>query len=127
MHENKFQKKVIDALKKRPVFIINLHGHLMQRAGLPDLKIIHSQWHGFLELKVGVNKPNAIQKAVAKKIAARGVPVYILRCVEEDYSGLGDTYCKYTLEDFKGKVIKYILDLNDLLNTLIRLKKGKDE
>ncbi|KKN75689.1 hypothetical protein LCGC14_0377920 [marine sediment metagenome] len=118
--ENKFQTKLKKILESQCAFIINQHGHMMQRSGIPDLQIIHRRWHGFLELKVGKNKPSDIQKSVAAAIELRGVPVYVLRCVERPIdSGL----CGYnlTLEDFEGKVIRRCFRLDSLLNILAGL------
>lgn len=123
MRENKFQKLVKKELEKKAAFIINLHGHLMQRSGLPDLEVIHSKWHGFLELKVEDNKASDIQRSVAARIAKRGVPIYVLRCVEIGMGDIYGGYFKYILEDFDGNFIEQFFNLNELLNILIRLKE----
>lgn len=127
MKENKFQKQVIKQLENQCAFIINLHGHMMQRAGLPDLQIIHKNWKGFLELKCEDYEASALQRAVAAKIELRGTPIYVLRCVEKS-SGALFTYSedtKYQLENFSGEVITPFGSLKSLLRILIGLDKPK--
>jgi len=132
---NGFQSKVIEQLESQAAFVINIHGHMMQKAGLPDLQVIHRRWDGFLELKVGPqrlkkNQPSDIQYDIAAKIKARGMPVYVLRCVEvEGFCGGGSKYgiwCQYMLENFEGKVIKRIDDLRSLLDVLVKLNETKE-
>jgi len=130
MKENQFQKKVTKQLEKQAAFIINLHGHLMQKSGLPDLQILHTRWDGFLELKVGKNKASVLQRVIAAKIELRGTPVYVLRCVEVDAANLGingayGIYYDYTIENFEGKIIETFDDLNSLLDILVELKTPK--
>lgn len=127
MKESRFQKKVIGILTKQAAFIINMHGHLMQRPGIPDLFVVHRDWTGFLELKVGPgrfkkNRPSDIQKSVAKKINARRVPCYVLRCVDID-TEICDLYCNYNIETFDGKLIRKFPDLATLLEILIALEE----
>lgn len=128
MKENKFQTKLKKVLESQCAFVINFHGHLLQRAGLPDLEVIHRRWHGFLELKCGKNKASALQRSVAAAIELRGVPCYVLRCVEQSKDGIpsdGD----YTIEDFDGKVLWRMFNLGVLLLTLAGLDShsGFDE
>lgn len=125
MKENKFQKSVKKYFENKGAFVINHHGHAMQRSGLPDLQIIHLRWKGWLELKVEKNKASTLQRVVAAKIGLRGMPVYVLRCVETEgcyyHESLAQKLMIYTLEDFEGGIITEINDLNCLLNTLIGL------
>lgn len=128
MKENKFQKKVIEALEAKCAFIINLHGHLMQKSGLPDLEVVHRSWHGFLELKVGDNEASDIQRAVAAKILKRDVPCYVLRCVclsHFNCYGLEYKYIPCVIENFNGTVIAEIGKLDKLLTKLVSLEIEK--
>lgn len=123
MKETTFSKKVVKALEDKCAFIINVHGHLMQRRGIPDLEVIHRKWHGFLELKVDKNTASDVQKKVAKKIALRDVPVWILRCTDIDISKLNlakwNKMYKITLEDFNGKLIAKVNRLDMLIDVLV--------
>lgn len=127
MKENKFQTKLKKILESQCAFVINLHGHSLQRSGLPDLEIIHRRWHGFLELKCGKNKASDIQKSVAAAIELRGVPVYVLRCVDwpkNTCNGSAAYYSDehyYYLEDFEGKVVANVGGLDGLLDILAGL------
>lgn len=129
MKENKFQKQVKKQLENQGAFIINVHGHRLQIAGLPDLQVIHRKWKGWLELKVEKNEASALQRVQAAKIELRGMPVYVLRCVDLRFTcgnPLGIDYgFEYTLENFQGDVITEINDLNSLLGVLIKLEEEK--
>lgn len=131
MKENKFQKKVKEQLEKQAAFVINMHGHLMQRAGLPDLQVLHTRWDGFLELKCEDYEASALQQIIAARIELRGTLCYVLRCREVNMSLIGeinslikDEYpYEYTLENFQGCVINTFYDLSTLLDALVELSK----
>lgn len=125
MRENKFQKYVIEQLESQAAFVMNFHGHGMQRAGWPDLEVLHTRWDGFLELKCEKYKASALQRVTAAKIELRGTPCYVLRCVET-HMDANFTYSEdteYTLENFQGDVIKTFYDLRKLLDILVGLSK----
>ena len=126
MKENKFQTKLKKVLESQCAFVINFHGHALQRAGLPDLEIIHKRWHGFLELKMNKNKPSPIQKSVAAAIELRDVPVFVFRCVEHRvegmYTSVIDPPLVYTIEDFEGNIIADVGNLDGLLDILVGLE-----
>ncbi len=129
MKENKFQTKVVKQLKNQAAFIVNVHGHRMQKSGLPDLLIVHKDWKGWLELKTGKstikkNQASAIQRIQAAKIELRNMPVYVLRCVERD-EGIYGIYCDYMLENFQQEVVETFSDLSSLLGILIKLELNK--
>jgi len=124
MLESKFQKQVKKVLEKQGAFIINIHGHGMQKPGLPDLLVIHPKWTGFLELKTEKNKCSEIQQAIACKIKVRGMPIYVLRNVEFGTEIYGCIY-QYYLENFDGGAIAEILNLNLLLQVLIEEREDK--
>ncbi len=122
MKENKFQTKLKKVLESQCAFVINFHGHSLQRNGLPDLEVIHKRWVGFLELKCGKNKPSDLQKSVSAAIELRGVPVFIFRCVEE-LGGAAErgSFYIHTLEDFEGTVVARVKYLDELLDILAGL------
>lgn len=119
--ETIFSNRLCKVLESQCAFIINQHGHLFQRSGIPDLQVIHTRWKGFLELKMNKNKPSDIQKSVAAAIELRGVPVYVLRCV-----GSEDTFHSYALEDFEGNVIKLLGTNRRALEGLLDILAGLD-
>ena len=123
---NGFQRKVIDQLESQAAFVMNFHGHRMQKSGWPDLEVLHRRWSGFLELKCEKYEASALQRIVAAKIELRFTPVYVLRCVERDkYDMVLDFKIQYiyTLENFEGYVIKEFYDLRELLDVLVELSK----
>jgi len=124
--KNGFQSKVIKQLEKQTAFVMNFHGHRMQKSGWPDLQVIHRRWKGFLELKCEKYEASILQRSVAAKIELRRTPVYVLRCVELDGGGVY-SWCgyKYTLENFQGEVIKTFDELRSLLDILVELELNK--
>lgn len=116
--ETKFSERLCKVLESQCAFIINMHGHLFQRSGIPDLQILHRRWDGFLELKVGENKPSDLQEKVAKKIQDRGTSCYVFReVITNDLLGK----ISYQLEDFQGKIITKVNSLDKLLDVLVGL------
>jgi hypothetical protein len=79
-------------------WVFNVHGHAMQRAGVPDLYVAHRKFHGWLELKVDNNSCSTLQKIVLRDLNARGVAAYVLRMKKG----------KTTLEDCDGEVVATI-------------------
>lgn len=127
--ETIFSNRLCKVLESQCAFIINVHGHMMQKAGISDLQVIHRRWKGFLELKMNKNKPSDLQVKFAKKVITRGVPCYVFRCVETlTYGGAKSsdpwTYPDYIyqLEDFYGKIIAKVNRLNRLIDILAELE-----
>ncbi len=120
--ETIFSDQLCKVLESQCAWILNVHGHSMQRSGVPDLQVIHRRWHGFLELKMNKNKPSAKQESVAAAIELRNVPVFVFRCVAPDNCSkrLWDEY-EYTLEDFEGRIVARINGLDKLLDILADL------
>ena len=131
MKENKFSKDVVKQLKSQAAFDMNFHGHRMQKSGWPDLQVIHRKWKGFLELKCEKYEASSLQRIIAAKIELRGVPIYVLRCVEVDPTGghwdIGHPKYEFFLENFQGNVIKPFCDLGSLLDVLVGLKNEKEK
>ena len=68
--------------------VFNVHGHGMQTPGWPDLYIAlpatpeYPSWQGWVELKVGKNKPTALQEHRIKQLHKVGCPACVLRLIE---------------------------------------------
>jgi hypothetical protein len=77
--ESKFQEEVIAAWESVGALILKVHGNAFQKAGWPDLQVYHPKWTGHLELKVGDNKPSAIQEIVIRDLMARKTWAYVMR------------------------------------------------
>ena len=120
--ETIFSNRLCKVLESQCAWILNVHGHLLQKSGVPDLQIIHRRWKGFLELKMNKNGASDLQKSVSADIELRGVPCYVFRCVSFDgcKSCHWDEYV-YTLEDFEGNVVAKIDQLGELLDVLAAL------
>ena len=106
MKENEFQSRVVRSLFYQGAWTFNVHGHGMQRPGVPDLLVVHRSWKGWLELKVGKNKPSAIQCKVMQDNLARGFPCYVLRS-----NGV------ITLETLEGEI--WEVELRSLIKELV--------
>jgi len=85
MNESQFTKKIITAFKETGAFILKIHGHSMQKSGIPDLLILHPKWKGFVELKIGNGKCSDIQKHQISEIKNRGFPCVVLRWYVENF------------------------------------------
>lgn len=81
MHERRFQKKVVDALREAGALVLNKVGSEAEGPGWPDLYIAHVAWTGWLELKTGFNWPTRVQNYRIAQLTERGVPAYLLRTV----------------------------------------------
>jgi hypothetical protein len=103
MKERDFQSKIIRYFRDRTAFVFNIHGGEFQKAGMPDLLILHRAWKGFLELKVD-SKVTILQRFKMKEIKARGFPCYVLfpGWIEDEN---GNHLADYELEGLLGKLI----------------------
>jgi len=77
MLERDFQRNVIKFLKQRNAVVFNLIGNAFQR-DLPDLYVAHLYWSGWIELKVGKNKPTPSQISVLERLRQRKVNAFVL-------------------------------------------------
>ena len=89
MNERKFQREVVQTFEGLGCFTFNVHGHSMQKAGIPDLFVSHPTWCGWLELKVGEGKASAIQRKQILELRRTSSSAWILRwkdgiCTIED-------------------------------------------
>jgi hypothetical protein len=128
MKENKFQSKLIKKLESQGAWVLNVHGHKWQKSGVSDSLVIHKNWKGFLELKVGKNKVSPLQKAIAEKLIKRGFPCFVVRCVQIDaYSGIiFDAYNKLIIEDYNGNILCEPAGLDKVLDCCISLSNGNN-
>ena len=78
MKESKFQDQVMKSLRAVGALVFNVHGHLEQAAGWPDLQVYHPHLNIHLELKVRT-QVKTHQKLVMDKLIARGTPACVLR------------------------------------------------
>lgn len=83
MKENDLQRTVIEALKSVGAWTFNVHGHGMQKCGVCDLYCAHNRWTGWIEFKVGKNRPSALQIICMKDLLIRGVAAFVVREYEE--------------------------------------------
>ena len=58
---------------------MKIHGHAAQQPGLPDLKVEHPRWSGWIELKYGRGKLSMLQEIVIKDIRRAGGKVAVIR------------------------------------------------
>lgn len=82
--ERDFQRKILVALTSERAYTFNVHGHAMQKSGLPDLYVAHTIWTGWLELKTKGGRYSPIQIAESLKLIRCGVPVFGLRLERGD-------------------------------------------
>lgn len=114
--EAAFQDAVIKAIVDRGGFVFNICGGPMQAAGMPDLYVASHLWTGWLELKVGKNKPSPIQRDKLKKLRRQKVSAMVLRY----YKGL-------IFEDHEGKVLletEWVKDGEAILQACIKATDG---
>jgi hypothetical protein len=79
MTESQFQRQVIKALEDFCAVVYNIHGHAMQKRGIPDLYVAHRLWTGWIELKVGGNSISAIQAHQLEKLWSAGAQAFVVR------------------------------------------------
>ena len=72
MKESEYSKKVTDYVKSRGGEVFNYLGTTFTRTGTPDLLVAYRGAFVALELKVGKNKPSAIQKYTVNLLNDKG-------------------------------------------------------
>lgn len=77
--ENVFQGRMKKALEQFNATVLNIHGHSMQRPGIPDLYVAHVHGSCWIELKVGDNWLSQRQRVVCKELASRRDIVLVVR------------------------------------------------
>ena len=119
MNETHFKKKINDLLKETGAFIINLHGHGMQKVGLPDTLILHPKYSFFIEFKIKNNKCSEIQKIQIQAIKKQKFPVVVLRLNDNnivDIENEDGNSCNYQCRNLDLNKINGWILLNNLSN-----------
>lgn len=62
MKESNFQKLVLDFLKEREIYALNIHGGPFQERGISDILMCYEGKFIALELKANNNRPSEIQQ-----------------------------------------------------------------
>jgi hypothetical protein len=99
VRESVFQGKVIKSLRAGGCLVWKMHGHGMQKIGIPDLYFA-GPLTGWLELKVGNNQVSAIQALTLKQLRDVKVWAYVARLSRGAVS----------LEDEAGEVFTVVRD-----------------
>ncbi len=114
MLESEFQGKLVRMLEKRGAMVLNVHGHMMQKAGYPDLHVAHWKFTGWIELKRDSGKVKTIQRVIVNDLRARGVIAFVLRYDNTDgtvqVDGLPSICMKWN-EICKENVVESLIDL----------------
>lgn len=72
MKESEYSKQVTEYVKERGGEVFNYLGTTMTRSGTPDLLVAYRGAFVGLELKVGNNKPSALQKHTVNLLNEKG-------------------------------------------------------
>ncbi len=112
-----FQKQVTNMLKTKGAWILNVHGHMMQKVGIPDFQCIHRRWSGFIEIKTGKGQCSLIQKKVIRELKDRYYPALVLRPTELTIRS--SHYAQIIIENERGIEMR-LCNFDDLLDTLVR-------
>lgn len=83
MLETHFQRKLIQLIEDVGAVVLNVHGHSYQKSGWPDLYVAHWAWSGWMELKVGRNRPSPLQREMMISLARRRVNVVWVRLKDD--------------------------------------------
>jgi hypothetical protein len=70
---------LIKVLELHGAWTFNVHGHVFQKRGVPDLYVAHPFWTGWLELKVEDREVKELQRIQMEKLLGNGVPAFVLR------------------------------------------------
>ena len=77
--ERIYQHDLVTCFRSIGTLVLNLHGHMMQAPGWPDLYVAHWKWAGWLELKTEKDEPTTLQAQVIRDLKRRGVPAFVAR------------------------------------------------
>lgn len=87
MTEAKITAQIMAYLKTlqrtEPVFFLKIHGHAMQRAGIPDMVVIHDGRTMWFEIKRPGGVPTKLQSHEMREIIGAGGVAYVVTSVEE--------------------------------------------
>lgn len=76
-------RRITTRMEKLGAFVINVHGDIFSKRGLPDLIVIMEGTVTFLEVKRPGGKPSKMQLYIQNKIRRRGVESWIVSSLEE--------------------------------------------
>ena len=78
--ESKIQKWLCEELRRHAIWYLNVHGHAMQRRGIPDVFALANGRLYAIELKRGrENNPTALQQRELESLASSGAEAMIAR------------------------------------------------
>lgn len=114
MKETEFQSDFIALLKGCNCEIFNVHGHMMQAPGWPDLYVAHPHCQCWLELKVGNNtcsKDQAyrIKRLVERRVLAAVVTLVGDKVVVHDPYKIDEGFCVLWTNLFPTNVISFLM------------------
>lgn len=104
MSEAKFQKKVVNFLRRHNAYVINFIGNIYQK-DVPDLYVAHRYWTGWIELKFGLGKLSPGQIHALRQLYRREVPYAVWR---------DNGYGTYQAELFTGEVVDCFESIEDM-------------
>ena len=79
MKESRVQTNIKNALTRVGARVFNVHGHLMQEPGWPDLLVWHRQGFFAIELKIEQGRLRPEQRLILDDLSARGFNAMVLR------------------------------------------------
>lgn len=113
MNETDFKNRIKSMIQDCGLGFFKVHGSRMQTCGWPDVYLFSRIWTGWLELKVGKNPADPLQRVQIRNLRMQHVPAFVLR---------GITPKLAILEDENGKEIGQII-LSDGPGLLEQLKR----
>ncbi len=99
--EREFSGQIKAALESAGCWVFNVHGHRMQKAGVPDLYVASRLWTGWIELKIGDGKPSLMQVMQMKDLLRRNVPAFVVRLRD------GVVYCELWTGEAEFETLSY--------------------
>ena len=89
MLEGKFQSRLMRMFERRGAFVFNVHGHLEQKSGMPDLYVSHPMFRGWLELKTKDHQLEPLQEKQIRDLRRTGDVAFAVRLKD------GEVTCEY--------------------------------
>lgn len=100
--ESRLTEILKEAVERDKGFYFKIHGHAMQKAGVPDIYVAWpGVYTGWIELKVGSNKVSAIQKYQICELQRCGALACVLRLQEDTVSVEQIPWCSESGTDVK--------------------------
>jgi hypothetical protein len=70
--EGKITAKLKKLWEGEDAFVFKVHGHVMQKSGMPDVYVCHPTWRGWIELKTENREVTLIQRLTVEKLRRAG-------------------------------------------------------